>query len=450
MLGPVPTGQEKQAETETTPAPGSDSPGGDKVKTRRFQVFARLLSSKQLWAITALLALVAAALALAVPRMRALYHLRTAREEMQRYHNPQAIRHLKACLRIWPNHSDALLLAARAARRARAYDEAEHLLQKYQQIRGLDDAGGLEQLLLSAERRVDQVDDVCRQHIEQGHPDTSLILEALARGYLRQYRLPEARYCLDRWLQSEPDNTQALCLDGQYQLDYARAPDRAVHSYRRAVELDAELEEARVGLAITLLQAKSFADAVEHLEHMLRRQPDNLRVKVGLAECRRSLGEGDQAVRLVESVLAEQPNYAPALALRGQLALESGQYDAAESWLRQAVTRDPRDFPARYNLILCLQRSGKDQEAKEQQRVLEQREADQKRFHEIATRELAKKPHDPALHCALGELLLRSGYREEGLRWLQSALRLDSQYLPARKALAEQAQKHAGQQQGKE
>jgi predicted Zn-dependent protease len=372
--------------------------------------------------------------------LRAAYHLRAARRAIARYHNRQAVQHLKACLRVWPADSDVLLLAARAARRARAYDEADRLLEKYQQARGLDDAGSFEQLLLSAERRVDQVDDQCRRHIEEGHPDTPLIFEALARGYLRQYRLPEARSCLARWLQAQPDNTQALCLKGQIHLDYERAPDQAVESYRRAVELDPEHEEARLGLAITLLQAKTFAEAAEHLEFVRRGQPDNPRLQVGLAQCRHALADADEAVRLVSAVLERWPHYAPALALRGQLALEAGETVAAEAWLRQAILSDPKDHQARYNLILCLHRNNKGQEAKDQQQQLEKREADQKRFHEISTRDLLKRPNDPALHCELGELLLRSGYREEGLRWLHSALRQNPQHAPAREALAKYSQ----------
>jgi tetratricopeptide (TPR) repeat protein len=431
MPGPARTGEEQRVEAAPTSADGSKQPPGR---------WSGLVRSRRLWAVAALLALVAGCLALAAPGLRAFYHLRAARADMQRYHNRQAIAHLQACLRTWPSNADALLLSARAARRARAYDEADRLLVKYQRVRGLDDAASLEQLLLSAERRVDQIDSVCRRHIEQGHPDASLILEALTRGYLRQYRLPEARYCLERWLEREPDNVQALCLQGQYQLDHLHSQDQAVQSYRRAVELDGEHEEARLGLAVSLLQAKAFAEALEHLEQLLHSQPDNLRVQVGVAECRRALGEGDQAERLLDRLLAEQPDYAPALALRGQLALEAGQHEAAETWLHQAVAGNPTDYQARYNLIVCLQRNGKDREAKAQQRQLEQREADQKRFHEIVTRDLAKNPHDPGLHCALGELLLRSGYREEGLRWLQSALRLDPQHAPARKALAEEQQ----------
>jgi predicted Zn-dependent protease len=158
---------------------------------------------------------------------------------------------------------------------------------------------------------------------------------------------------------------------------------------------------------------------------------------VGLAQCRHSLGNGADAVRLVEAVLARQPDYPPALALRGELALEQDQPEAAEGWLRQAVARDPSDHQARYNLILCLHRNGKEAEVPEHERLLKQYEDGLKRFNEIVTHDMVERPRDPALHCTLGQLLLDSGHREEGLRWLQSALHLDPQYAPARQALTE-------------
>jgi predicted Zn-dependent protease len=401
------------------------------------------LRRPRFWAAAALLALAAAGLTLAGAQAWAWYHFRAARTALERYHNPEAVRHLRDCLRVWPEDTDVLLLTARAARRARAYPEAERCLAKYQQARGLDEAGSFEQLLLSAECDVDQVADVCRRHVEQDHPGAPLILEALTRGYLQQYRLGEARFCLDRWLEREPDNPQALCLKGQFHLDYERAPDRAVTSYRRAVELDPEHEEARLGLAIVLLESKSFAEAVGHLEHLRRCWPDNLRVQVGLAQCRYSLGEQGEAVRLVDEVLDRQPDYAPALALRGQIVLEGEQYAEAEALLRQAVARAAGDHQARYNLVLCLHRNGKEDEARRHEEQLQQWEDGLKRFNEIVTQEMPKRPHDPDLHCTLGQLLLRSGHREEGLRWLHNALRLDPQHAGARQALAEYYQREA-------
>src|SRR5215831_6394071 len=64
-----------------------------------------------------LLFLLAACAVVIGPHLRAWYHFRAARRELDRYHNPQAIRHLQACLEQWPKDADAILLAARAARR---------------------------------------------------------------------------------------------------------------------------------------------------------------------------------------------------------------------------------------------------------------------------------------------------------------------------------------------
>jgi hypothetical protein len=58
-------------------------------------------------------------------------------------------------------------------------------------------------------------------------------------------------------------------------------------------------------------------------------------------------------------------------------------------------------------------------------------------FNEIVTKEMPRRPTDPALHCTAGQLLLRNGQREEGVRWLQRALVLDPTYVPARQALAD-------------
>jgi tetratricopeptide (TPR) repeat protein len=225
-------------------------------------------------------------------------------------------------------------------------------------------------------------------------------------------------------------------LKGQLHLDYEQVRAAAIDSYRRAITIDPEHEEARLGLAVGLLEARLYAEAAEHLALLAARQPENMRVRVGLAECRYGMGEPVAAVEILDPILVEQPRFAPALALRGQIAFQAGQYEAAEAALRQAVLINPRDSRARHHLVECLRHVGKHGEADDHDRQLKDRAADLKRFHELATREMSVRPNDPELHTQFGELLLRSDFREEGLRWLHSALRLDPQYAPARQALA--------------
>jgi tetratricopeptide (TPR) repeat protein len=360
---------------------------------------------------------------------------------LQRYHTPQAIRHLLVCRAIWPRDPETLLLSARAARRARIYGDCERLLNDYRQVRGRDEAYSFEQLLLAAECRVAEAADSCWQCVEKGRFDAALLLEALTRGYLRQYQFGQAQHCLERWREIQPDNPQTFYLQGLFNLDYLHDGAAGQESYSRTLELDPDHEEARLGLAVALLMGKSFAPAAEHFKHLRQCQPDNLSVQVNLAECLDGLEQTAEAVRLVDDALARQPEYAAALSLCGQLALKSGQLDKAEGWLRQALRRDPMDHRARYSLALCLEQSGKQEEAQRQRRRLQQMEEDLARFHKIVIKEIAERPQDPALHCALGQILLRAGQHEEGLRWLQSALRLDTHYGPARQTVEEYQKK---------
>jgi tetratricopeptide (TPR) repeat protein len=371
------------------------------------------------------------------PPMRAWYHRRQARAELQHYHTPQAIRHLLICRAIWPRDPETLLMAARAARRAKLYSDSERLLHDYRQVRGRDEAYSFEQILLAAECCIDEMANLCWQYVEEGRFDTALLLEALTQGYLQQYQLSQAQHCLKRWQQIQPDNPQIFYLKGLFKLDYLHDRAGGEEDYRHALELDADHEEARLGLAVALLLGKSFAQAAEHFKHLRQCQPDNWYVQVQLAECLDSLGQTAEAVRLVDEVLARQPQYGPALSLRGRLALRSGQLDKAESWLRQALCRNPMDHHAHYSLILCLEESGQHEESQRQQRQFQRMEEDLSRFNDIVTKEIAQRPNDPALHCTLGQILLRSGHRAKGLRWLQSALRLDPYYAPARQAIEE-------------
>src|SRR5262249_28898787 len=229
-------------------------------------------------------------------------------------------------------------------------------------------------------------------------------------------------------------------LEGLLILDYYRARSAAEESYRRAVELDPEHDGARWGLAIILLDKNSFSEAAEHFEYLRQRQPDNLGVQARLADCQAGLGGRAEAERLLDGVLAQEPRVEPALALLGRLALEDGEYAKAEAYLRHAIALNPKDRRARTNLVLCLRRDGKAEEAQQQQEEIEQQDKSLERIIEIINKELPKRPRDPALHCTLGHLLLRDGYTEAGVRLLRSALRLDPNYAPAQEALAAHAQ----------
>src|SRR5262249_43872416 len=52
-------------------------------------------------------------------------------------------------------------------------------------------------------------------------------------------------------------------------------------------------------------------------------------------------------------------------------------------------------------------------------------------------RAIARAPHDPALRCEAGRILLRNGLEAEGLRWLESALAENPRDAPTHQAPAD-------------
>lgn len=376
------------------------------------------------------------------PHVSAWQHLRHARSALKCYHSREGIEHLRLCLRTWPDDAEVLFLAARMARRAGKYAEAEVALNKYEAKRGCDDTAALERILLRAENGdLDRSSGLCKHWIASGHPDAPFIFEALVRGYLHVYRLPEAHRWLQRWRQTQPDNPQTYFVEGEIH-DCEVLASEAVAAYERVLALDPEHEEARLKLTAALLDQRAYAEALPHLEYLRQRQPDNLQVSVRSAACWTFLGKQEEAVRLLDDVLAQQPDFAPALAERGKIALAREEYSDAENWLRQAVACNPSDRPTRYSLVQCLRRMGKESDAQQQDQQLHRLDSDLKRINQIAIHDMHQAPHNAELHCELGVIFLRNGFVEQGLHWLNSAIRLDAHCVAAQRALADYYQEN--------
>jgi tetratricopeptide (TPR) repeat protein len=405
--------------------------------TDRLRQLQRLWRSPRLAVVAgAVLVLLGLGVAVAAGTLWVEYHLRAARLALERRDFPRARAHLTRCLQARPNAPEVHFLAARAARRAGDADAAERHLSTCQRLGWVAEAVELERALLRAQRgELARVEGYLLPGIRKDHPEAVLILEALAQGYLKTYRLGEALHCLDLWLQREPDCVPALVWRGEVK-ERRQQFTEAAAAYRRAVELDPDHDPARRHLAQVLLRADLAEEALGHFEHLYRHQPGNPVVLLGLARCQRLLGRRDEARQLLEALLAGQPGHVETLSERGRLALETGEAAAAEDWLRKAVALAPYDRDALYLLYQCLLQRGRRDEAQSHLTRLEAIAADLQLLSEL-TRKIAAAPNDPALRHEAGLICLRNGQDQEGLRWLQSALQEDPNHRPTQQALAE-------------
>jgi tetratricopeptide (TPR) repeat protein len=364
------------------------------------------------------------------------YHLGAARREIERGHNAAALAHLNLCRMVRADHPEVLLLGARVARRTGAWVEAESLLDRYWRQRGDDDSLVLERLLLRAARgEVEAVAPLLEARITEGGHEVPRIRDALIAGLLYRFRFDDAEKQIKLWLADEPDSTLALLAQAKLDDRRERQAD-ALSTYRRALESDPDLDEARMALTRILLALSRGEEALPHAEYLRQRLPHNPDIQVQLAQALVLLNRADEARPILDECLRHHPKHAAALATRGRLARRAGDDEQAEADLGRAVQLDPADAAARDQYAQILYRNGKREEAARQREEHRRMLADIKRIDELANGRLRDRPNDAAAHYEVAMIAMRAGLFSTGHRWLLHTLEIDPNHLEAHRALA--------------
>jgi len=395
------------------------------------------MSPRRLFALAGLTLIVVALVAGGI-LLWADYQYRAAQRDLRDYHLPEARRHIQLCLRVWRYSPDAHFLAARIARLSTDYEQAEFHLNECKRLqKEVSAQTQLEWVLLRAQR------DELRGEVEGGlwncilhdDPETSMILEALARGYMRETRFLLAFVCLNKWLEREPDTVRALDWRGWVNEKLERRQP-ALDDYRRVLQLDPDRDEVRIRLADILLNDSNALDALPHLERLRRTQADRADVSVGLARCRVLQGRAEEARTLLDDVLAAQPDNQVALLHRGNLDLQQGRLAEAEESLRRALKIDPYLAGAVFSLAKCLEeQGGHESEAAALRARFDQEKQDFEQISELLHRQVEQAPNSPDGPFELGTLFLRVGQVPVGLRWFYTALERDPNHKPTHEAL---------------
>lgn len=349
--------------------------------------------------VVVLLVIIGGALWPVVAYFRAGHQFRAAEAALGRRDFTQASLHLEESLRLWPDDLLVRLTAARTARRQGDFARAIEHLQAFERARGSRAALVLEQQLL----RVQSGDPTGAGALlaEYGNqpdsPEAGLVLEALIEGSLKAVQtaarlegstygqlqlldVTEARRLVDLWLAHRPaasDQVQGLVWRGLIHYHSKDFP-QALADFRRALELAPDHLQARLFLAGFLMK-ESPQEAVAELRTLLARYPNDTQVQLELAALLHTLGQLDEASRLLDQVLASRPNDVPALVERARVALDLQQPAEAERWLRQALQVAPKDKDVNLTLSGCLRQAGRMEEAKQFQDRFQQLAAEEKR-----------------------------------------------------------------------
>ncbi len=374
------------------------------------------------WRVMAALGFFVATL-FAAPHAWAWYHFQRAKSCLAQGRSLEGQLHLAACQKVWPDSSDVHLLAARAARQVGDFATAEQHFQAMRQLHpDPTPQRSFEWALHSATAGdLGSNEALLRPKTHLSSEEGALACAALAEGYLRNYRGPEALQILDAWLERQPDNLHALKLRGDVWRQ-AEALSKAAECYERLLELDPDHREARHWLALCLLDGARPAEALPHWERLRAESPDDRETQTQLARCLVQVGRKEEARLLLEKVLATDPDRVAALQTLGHLHLQEGRLSEAESSLRHALRLAPRDYKINGLLLQVLRQQGRSKDAEAQSERVQLLEARWKHYRKLA-RDLAEHPQEPELQCELGAALLDLGYDDLGLRWLLSAVK---------------------------
>lgn len=365
-----------------------------------------------------------------------LSHLSQARRAAADGKTSEAVSHLQACEGFDAEHRDVMLLAARVARVAQTWPRAEELLEGYWSRYGDDERLTFERLLLKASRDdVDPVAGILLNRVAQGGDPARDCRQALVSGYLREFRYTEAQPLLDAWLAEAPADALAGLLQGKLHEQLFKSQD-AVESYRGVVERDPTHTEARLRLAVVLMQQRQADQALAHLRVLSDAAPANSEVAVQWALALRQVGRTDEAIRALDEALVAHPNSAAALTERGTLALNAGDDQLAAETLAKALRVDPGAIGTRNLYVSALTRLGRAGDVTRELAEIKSLTADSERLTELIHGALQTQPNDPNPPFEIAGIALRAGQPPESIRWYHAALKRNPGHGPSHTALA--------------
>lgn len=131
-------------------------------------------------------------------------------------------------------------------------------------------------------------------------------LSGLTRAYVRLEDLDGAKSYLTSFAEKYPDNVHALTLLGEVE-GRKRNWDAAIANNERALELNAKWVPAYRNLVGIHFENQDLDTAIDAINRGLEQLPDNLDLKLLLANARERQEQFDEAIAIYEAVLAQNP-----------------------------------------------------------------------------------------------------------------------------------------------
>jgi tetratricopeptide (TPR) repeat protein len=164
-------------------------------------------------------------------------------------------------------------------------------------------------------------------------------------------------------------------------------------AFRKVMAIDPKYADGPVNVARAQLQEGEVEPAVEMLEAALKLSPQLAKTHYFLGTALKTLGRYDEALDHLRIAAAQYPRDRVVLDEMGRIHFLQRRFAEALASFEQALSVDPEDLQAHYNLMLCYQGMG-DIERAERERTLYARFKADEAAQSITGPYRLKSPHD--------------------------------------------------------
>jgi tetratricopeptide (TPR) repeat protein len=347
----------------------------------------------------------------------------------------------------WPQDARGHVLLARCYRQAEDEDleSAREHLKEAARLGGDNDELKLESALLDMQWHAGppEVEQFLTSRMESQPADRPLILEALARGSLRQRRYNTANQWLDKWIHDDPDDWWPRMWRGVL-FQHMSRPQLAIEDHQMVLRNRPKdpLSLKRLGVVLAT-SGFDYREAAQVLERYLNENSADADGLAALARCYRVLDRTDEAYALTERALASDSRHADALLIKALIELDRSEYSQALATLttlqqasrlfdadiaqQRLMSLDPLlDNPhqtQRMEELLHLEAKalrglGQDELAEQRLRQLAELQSDVRQLKLLLDQQADRK-QDPQYLFDVAQLYLRIGLPRAAESWLQ-------------------------------
>ncbi|MGZ5225943.1 MAG: tetratricopeptide repeat protein [Burkholderiales bacterium] len=174
-------------------------------------------------------------------------------------------------------------------------------------------------------------------------------------------KLSEAETLLERLIKRFPHAAAVWLNLGNVMRDQSRR-DEAIDKYRKAVELEPELIDARNNLGSILHAKLRFAEAEEQYRECIRLAPDFLLAYFNLASVLIDLGRSAEAEKVSRDLVSRASDAPEALTILGSALGQQGRLLEAHHWYEKAAKVAPNSPKAAETMAMSFIETGRSEQ----------------------------------------------------------------------------------------